>query len=117
MKFVFQFLIIMAFAFAGELLHHFIPLPIPASIYGIVLLYIALELKLVKVKDIKETSSFLISIMPIMFLPPAVGIVQSWSLIKGLWLPCAVVIVVSTVVVMAVSGRLTQRLVRKGGRK
>ena len=67
----------MAFAFAGELLHHFIPLPIPASIYGIVLLYIALELKLVKVKDIKETSSFLISIMPIMFLPPAVGIVQS----------------------------------------
>ena len=117
MKFVFQFLIIMAFAFAGELLHHFIPLPIPASIYGIVLLYIALELKLVKVKDIKETSSFLISIMPIMFLPPAVGIVQSWSLIKGLWLPCAVVIVVSTVVVMAVSGRVTQWLVRKGGRK
>ena len=53
MKFVFQFLIIMVFAFAGELLHHFIPLPIPASIYGIVLLYIALELKLVKVKDIK----------------------------------------------------------------
>lgn len=117
MKFIFQFLIIMAFAFAGELLHHFIPLPIPASIYGIVLLYIALELKLVKVKDIKETSSFLISIMPIMFLPPAVGIVQSWSLIKDLWLPCAVVIVVSTVVVMAVSGRVTQRLVRKGGRK
>ena len=117
MKFVFQFLIIMAFAFAGELLHHFIPLPIPASIYGIVLLYIALELKLVKVKDIKETSSFLISIMPIMFLPPAVGIVQSWSLIKGIWPPCAVVIVVSTVVVMAVSGRVTQWLVRKGGRK
>ena len=117
MKFIFQFLIIMAFAFAGELLHHFIPLPIPASIYGIVLLYIALELKLVKVKDIKETSSFLISIMPIMFLPPAVGIVQSWSLITGIWLPCAVVIVVSTVVVMAVSGRVTQRLVRKGGRK
>ena len=107
----------MAFAFAGELLHHFIPLPIPASIYGIVLLYIALELKLVKVKDIKETSSFLISIMPIMFLPPAVGIVQSWSLIKGLRLPCAVVIIVSTVVVMAVSGRVTQWLVRKGGRK
>ena len=104
MKFVFQFLIIMAFAFAGELLHHFIPLRL-------------VRLISVLMKDIKETSSFLISIMPIMFLPPAVGIVQSWSLIKGLWLPCAVVIVVSTVVVMAVSGRVTQRLVRKGGRK
>ena len=117
MKFVFQFLIIMVFAFLGELLHHFIPLPIPASIYGIVLLYIALAIKLVKVEDIKETSSFLIAIMPIMFLPPAVGIVESWGLVKGSWLPYVVVIAVSTVVVMVVSGRVTQRLIRKGGRK
>ena len=117
MKFVFQFLIITVFAFAGELLHHFIPLPIPASIYGIVLLFIALELKLLKVDDIKETSSFLIAIMPIMSLPPAVGIVESWTLIKGSWLPYVLVVVVSTVVVMGVSGRVTQRIVRKGGRK
>ena len=68
MRFVFQFLIIMVFAFLGELLHHFIPLPIPASIYGIVLLFLALETKILKVSDIKETSSFLIAIMPLMFL-------------------------------------------------
>lgn len=117
MKFIFQFLIIMVFAFIGEVLHHFIPLPIPASIYGIIFLFLALECKILKVKDIKETSSFLIAIMPIMFLPPAVGIVESWGLIKGAWLPYVVVIGVSTVVVMAVSGRVTQRMVRKGGRK
>ena len=117
MKFIFQFLIIMVFAFVGELLHHFIPLPIPASIYGILLLFFALEFKILKVKDIKETSSFLIAIMPIMFLPPAVGIVESWGLIKGSWLPYVLVIVVSTVVVMAVSGLVTQKIVRKGGRK
>ena len=117
MKFVFQFLIIMVFAFVGELLHHFIPLPIPASIYGIVLLFLALEFKLLKVKDIKETSSFLIAIMPIMFLPPAVGVVESWGLIREAWLPYVVVTLVSTVVVMAVSGRVTQRIIRNGGRK
>ena len=117
MKFVFQFLIIMVFAFIGELLHHFIPLPIPASIYGILLLFLALEFKILKVKDIKETSSFLIAIMPIMFLPPAVGIVESWGLIKGSWLPYVLVIGISTVVVMAVSGLVTQMIVRKGGRK
>lgn len=117
MKFIFQFLIIMVFAFVGELLHHFIPLPIPASIYGILLLFLALEFKILKVKDIKETSSFLIAIMPIMFLPPAVGIVESWGLIKGSWLPYVLVTVVSTVVVMAVSGLVTQMIVRKGGRK
>ncbi|MDD6508817.1 MAG: CidA/LrgA family protein [Bacteroidales bacterium] len=117
MKFIFQFLIIMVFAFVGELLHHFIPLPIPASIYGILLLFLALEFKILKVKDIKETSSFLIAIMPIMFLPPAVGIVESWGLIKGSWLPYVLVIGVSTVVVMVVSGLVTQMIVRKGGRK
>ena len=117
MKFIFQFLIIMVFAFVGELLHHFIPLPIPASIYGILLLFLALEFKILKVKDIKETSSFLIAIRPIMFLPPAVGIVESWGLIKGSWLPYVLVIGISTVVVMAVSGLVTQMIVRKGGRK
>ena len=117
MKFVLQFLIIMVFAFVGELLHYFIPLPIPASIYGIVLLFLALELKVVKVSDIEQTSSFLIAIMPLMFLPPAVGGIESWDLIQGAWLPYVVVTVVSTVVVMAVSGRVTQRIIRKGGRK
>lgn len=117
MKFVLQFLIIMVFAFVGELLHYFIPLPIPASIYGIVLLFLALELKVVKVSDIEQTSSFLIAIMPLMFLPPAVGVIESWDLIQGALLPYVVVTVVSTVVVMAVSGRVTQRIIRKGGRK
>ena len=117
MKFVLQFLIIMVFAFVGELLHYFIPLPIPASIYGIVLLFLALELKVVKVSDIEQTSSFLIAIMPLMFLPPAVGVIESWDLIQGAWLPYVVVTVVSTVVVMAVSGRVTQRIIRKGGLK
>ena len=117
MKFVLQFLIIMVFAFVGELLHYFIPLPIPASIYGIVLLFLALELKVVKVSDIEQTSSFLIAIMPLMFLPPAVGVIESWDLIQGAWLPYVVVTVVSTVVVMAVSGMVTQRIIRKGGRK
>ena len=83
MKFVLQFLIIMVFAFVGELLHYFIPLPIPARIYGIVLLFLALELKVVKVSDIEQTSSFLIAIMPLMFLPPAVGAIESSALTQG----------------------------------
>jgi len=74
MKFLIQFLIIIAFSFAGELLHFLLPLPIPASIYGIILLFGALELKWIKVKDIRETSSFLIAVMPVMFIPAAVGL-------------------------------------------
>ena len=114
MKYIIQFLIIAAFAFVGELLHHFIPLQIPASIYGIVLLFIALELKWVKVSDIRETSSFLIAVMPIMFIPAAVGLMDSWVEVKSSIWAYAAVTVISTFVVMGVSGAVTQGVIRRG---
>lgn len=113
MKFLIQFLIIIAFSFAGELLHFLLPLPIPASIYGIILLFAALELKLIKVKDIRETSGFLIAIMPVMFIPAAVGLIDSWHAIASAWLQYIVVTVVSTFVVMGVSGWITQVVIRR----
>lgn len=108
MKFLIQFMIIIAFSFLGELLHYILPLPIPASIYGIVLLFVALELKWVKVKDIRETSSFLIAIMPVMFIPAAVGLIDSWKSIGNSWLEYIIVTVLTTFVVMGVSGWITQ---------
>lgn len=114
MKFLIQFLIIIAFSFAGELLHYFLPLPIPASIYGIVLLFVALELKVIKVRDIRETSSFLIAVMPVMFIPAAVGLIDSWKSIGDAWLQYIVVTVLSTFIVMGVSGWITQFVIRRG---
>ena len=113
MKYLIQFLIIIAFSFAGELLHYCLPLPIPASIYGIILLFAALELKWIKVKDIRETSSFLIAVMPVMFIPAAVGLIDSWQAIGNSWLQYIIVTVVSTFIVMGVSGWITQMVIRK----
>ena len=79
MKYVRQLLIILFVSFLGELLKSIIPLSIPASIYGMVLLFLALELKILKVSDIKETSNFLIEIMPLMFVPAGVGLLDSWG--------------------------------------
>ena len=79
MKYVRQLLIILFVSFFGELLKYIIPLSIPASIYGMVLLFLALELKILKVSDIKETSNFLIEIMPLMFVPAGVGLLDSWG--------------------------------------
>lgn len=114
MKYVIQFLIIAAFAFIGELLHWFIPLPIPASIYGIVLLFIALELKWVKVSDIREVSSFLIAVMPIMFIPAAAGLMESWGAVKSSVWEYALITIISTFVVMGVSGAVTQFVIWRG---
>ena len=113
MKLIKQFIYIIAFTFIGELLHFLIPLPIPASIYGIVLLFIALMKKWVKVSDIRETSTFLIAIMPVMFIPAAVGLIDSWQDIQSNFLKFAIVTVVSTFVEMGVAGYITQLTIRK----
>lgn len=117
MKFVIQFVIIIGFSFIGEFLHYIIPLPIPASIYGIVLLFAALELKILKVNDIREVSSFLIAVMPMMFIPAAVGLVNSWDIISSSLLKYIIVTFVTTFVVMGVSGLVTQFVIRKGKTK
>lgn len=114
MKLVKQFLIIIAFSFVGEILHALLPLPIPASIYGIALLFAALQSKRLKVSDIAETSAFLIEIMPIMFIPAAVGLLKSWDVVKDSLVSYIVVTVVSTFVVMYAAGAVTQAIIKHG---
>lgn len=117
MKYVVQFLIIITFSFVGELLHYILPLPIPASIYGIILLFAALQGKVVKVKHVQETSSFLIAVMPIMFIPAAVGLLDAWDAVKQSIVQYIIITVVSTFVVMGVAGWVTQYVIRKDKKK
>lgn len=112
-----QFGIILAVSFLGELLHALLPLPIPASIYGIVILFLCLELKLLPVSAVKETSSFLIQIMPVMFIPAAVGLIDAWDVVKSSVLQYLAITVISTFVVMVVAGRVTQAILRRRRKK
>lgn len=112
MRYVIQLFIIICFSFAGELLHRVLPFPIPASIYGIILLFLALELKLLKVKQIREVSTTLIISMPVMFVPPAVGLVSSWENIRENWAEYIFITFASTFVVMAAAGWTTQMVIR-----
>ena len=113
MKYLKQLLIIILISFIGEVLNHLIPLPIPASIYGLIILFAGLETKIIPLASVRETGKFLVEIMPIMFIPPAVGVMESWGIIKASWVPYLVITVVTTVAVMAVSGRVTQAVMRK----
>ena len=113
LKFIRQFLIILAISLAGEALSYFLPLPVPAGIYGILILLLLLITGMLKVSQIKEVSSFLIEIMPIMFIPAAAGLMQSYHLLAPALTAYVVIISVSTVAVMAVSGLVTQYVIRK----
>ena len=113
MQYLKQFMIICLIALLGELLSFFIPLPIPASIYGIVILLALLISGRLKVESVKAISVFLIAVMPVMFIPATVGLMDSFSLLRGSLFAYAVILVVSTVAVMVVSGRVTQHIIRK----
>lgn len=117
MKYVKQFGIILFLSFVGEILHELLPLPIPASIYGIVILFLCLELKILSVSSIRETSRFLIEIMPVMFIPAAVGLIDSWQTIKTAWLPYTVITIISTVAVMAAAGKAVQFMMKLKGKR
>ena len=117
MKYLTQFLIIMGFTLLGEALQRLIPLPIPASVYGLTLLFLALCLKIVKVEQVKETGGFLTSILPILFVSPAVGIVEDWGLIADRLVPIVLILVGSTVASFGISGRVAQAILKKEGEK
>ena len=113
MKYIRQIAIIMLIAFIGEVLNHLIPLPIPASIYGIVIMLLLLTTGLLKVESVKETSAFLIEIMTITFIPATAGLMDSFHLLSGSLAAYVVILVVSTYAVMIVSGRVSQAVIRR----
>lgn len=113
MKYIKQFLIIIAISFAGELLKYILPFPIPASIYGMGILFAGLMAGIVRLDSVRETGKFLIEIMPVMFIPAGVGLMTSWKLLKPIFVPVCIITVVTVVTVMAATGRVSQYIIRK----
>jgi len=111
-----QIAIILAVSCAGEVLHYFIPLPVPASIYGLVLIFALLCTHVLKPADVKDAAGFLIEIMPMMFIPIAAGLLDSFDVLRPMLLPVCVIIVVSTVLVFGATGLSAQALIKRENR-
>ena len=113
MKFLNQLCLITLFSFLGELCRYLIPYPIPASIYGMVLMAGALAFKVIHPEDVHDVGSFLTSILPVLFVVPLVNLMDCWSQLKENIIPIAIIVVLSTVIDFGVSGLVTQMLMHK----
>ena len=111
MKYVRQFVIIMVFTFLGEVLKALLPFPVPASIYGLLALLLALETKLLPLASVRDVGEFFVEIMPLTFIPAGVGLLESWGVMKPMLGRLVLTVVVSTILVMAVSGLVTQGVI------
>lgn len=116
MRILFQCAVIFAISFLGECLHAWLPLPIPAGVYGFGLLLAALMTKLVKLPQVEEAGQFFVSLLPLIFVPPLVGLLGAGEL-AGVLLPIGLLVTVSTVAVMGVSGGVTQGLLGLPGKR
>ena len=111
MKYVRQFVIIMVFTFLGEVLKALLPFPVPASIYGLLALLLALETKLLPLTSVRDVGEFFVEIMPLTFIPAGVGLLESWGVMKPMLGSLVLTVVISTILVMAVSGLVTQGVI------
>lgn len=117
MKYIHQLGVILGFSFLGELCHWLIPLPVPASIYGMALLFLALALKILPGKWVKDTGDFLVSALPLLFVAPTVGLLGCVDALAENAVALIVIIAVSTVVTFGAAGLVTQLLMRKKGER
>ena len=113
LKLLRQFLIILLLSFVGEGLHALLPLPVPASVYGLVLMLLCLCTGLIRLDQVERAADFLIVIMPVMFVPAAVGLTESWDQLRPVLAPVLVIMVLTTVLVMVVTGHVSQFIIKR----
>ncbi len=117
MKYLKQFGIIILISFIGEILNYCIPLPIPASIYGLLIMLFLLLSGVLKLQSVQSCAKFLIDVMPVMFIPAGVGLMVKWTDLQSFLIPITVITVVSTIAVMAVTGITAQFLINRQNKK
>lgn len=113
MAYLYQFAIIMAASWLGELVSRLVPLPIPAAVWGILILFLGLQTKLVKLHWVEKAGGFLLDILPILFVSPVVNLIACWEPVSRVLVPTTVIALVTTAAVFAVAGWVTQLLRRR----
>lgn len=117
MKYLQQTLLIAAVTFASEILKYCLPLPIPASIYGLILLFVLLKTGVLRLSQIEDVGNLLLELMPLLLVPASVSFLTVLDTIQGLLLPVLLAGFVGTTAVMLVTGRISQWIVRRGGKE
>lgn len=117
MKFIKQLAIILTISLVAELMEYMIPIPVAASMYGLLLMLGGLITKVIPLEKVEGAADFLVEILPIMFIPPTVGIMASAEALKEMLVPLVVISIISTILIMVATGRTTQSILRANQKK
>lgn len=108
--------IILGISFLGEILHEILPIPFPSSVYGLIILFLLLQFKVVKLETIKSFSDFLIAVMPVFFVAPSIGLMDTWNVMLEILIPIILIGIGTTALIMIVTGKVSQFIIRKSSK-
>ena len=116
-KFIFQVAVIFGCTLLGELAKHLLPFEVPSCIYGMAVLFALLYFRVLKPKYIRETSYFLISLFPLMFVAPAVGVSAHFSEFGAMLIPVCCAVFFTTILCAVLTGKVSQKMIQRKARK
>ena len=117
MKIFRELIIILSIYLVGELTSYFFKLPVPGNIIAMLLLLVLLITKVVKVSMIETVSNFFLDHLAFFFIPAGVGLLTSFDILKGAWLRLLIVCLLTTTIVIAITGLVVQKLVHMKTKK
>lgn len=115
MKYIGQIGLLMLVTFLGELFNKVLPWPVPGSIYGFILMLLSLQLKIIRLEMIKDVADFLLDIMPVLFIPAAVGLLVIWEDVSQYMGQILLICITTTLIVMVTTGKVTDLILGKAG--
>ena len=113
MKYLHQALILAAITFAAEIIKYLLPLPIPVSIYGLILLFLLLKTGVLPLEKIEDVGNLLLELMPLLLVPASVSFVTALDTIQAMLLPVLIMGLMGTLLVMILTGRVAQAVIRR----
>ncbi|WP_129600530.1 CidA/LrgA family protein [Anaerophilus nitritogenes] len=112
MKIFIQFLGIVGIWQLGEWIHRMLSIPIPGSILGMLILFTLLVLNIIKLEWVENCADFLLKHLAFFFIPSGVGLIAALELLKKNWIPLFIIIFISTIVVMGITGKIVEKFVK-----
>jgi holin-like protein len=113
MKYLVQIIIILGVLMAGELANKLFHLIIPGNVIGMMLMMALLCFRIVKIEDIEETANLILDHLALFFLPGTVGLMAYAHIIRESGIQILFICIASTIIVMGVTGAVTQFLIRR----
>lgn len=116
MKLFREIMLIFGIYYIGEVLAILLHLPIPGNLVGMLILFLLLCLKVIKLDQVSTISDFLLSHLSFFFIPAGVGLMTTYVLLVDVWVQILILCLVTTLITMGITGKSVQFMMKKGKR-